>query len=218
MEHDIVQLQTTPETWFPYTKLQPPQPSSNHVIRERLQQTLATAVRQHKLTLIAAPAGSGKTILSTTLAHSDFPTAWIALDETDNDLPLFVALLAAALRPWLKDEGHALLSFLQTVPNLPEETAQLATLLINNLNPAHQTAHILILDDYHVISDPAIHQLLAYLLDYLPDTLRLLIATRHDPPLPLPRLRARGQLPKYACPNYALMTKKLPFFSTSAIT
>jgi len=201
MEHDIVHPQSTPQSWFPYTKLQPPQPGSNHVIRERLQQTLATAVRQHKLTLIAAPAGSGKTILSAALAHSDLPTAWVALDETDNDLPLFVALLAAALRPWLKDEGRALLSFLQTVPNLPEKTAQLATLLINNLHPEHQTAHILILDDYHVITDLAIHQLLAYLLDYLPDTLRLLIATRHDPPLPLPRLRARGQLAEIRLPQ-----------------
>lgn len=201
MKNENMPLRGAPETWFPYTKLQPPHPGNNYITRLGLQQALADAVHRHKLTLIAAPAGSGKTILSASLAHSDLPTAWVALGETDNDLSLFAALLMTALRPWLPDDGRSLFTFLQTVPNLPDKTAQLAALLINTLHPDENTPLVLILDDYHVISDEAIHQLLAYVLDYLPDSLRLLICSRHDPPLPLARLRGQGQLAEIRLPQ-----------------
>ena len=201
MEDKAPTTQSPPEKWFPFTKLQPPQHGVTLVARPRLQAIVDDAVRRHQVTLIAAPAGSGKTILASTLTQSDLPTAWVALDATDDDLPVFVALLAAALRHWLQDEGQAILSFLQTVPNIHEKTAQLATILVNNLSLTPGSPFILILDDYHAITDPAIHQYLAYLLDYLPPSLRLLIATRHDPPLPLPRLRARGQLAEIRLPQ-----------------
>lgn len=190
-----------PEIWFPYTKLRPPPPIQSNIARSTLQKTFTDAVLQHKLTLIAAPAGSGKTVLSASLAQSGIPVAWVALDETDDDLLLYAALLATALGTWLSDNGRSLLTFLQTVPNLKDKTAQLAVLLINNLRPTDDGPLVLILDDYHVISDATIHQFLTHLLDYLPDTLRLVIATRHDPPLPLPRLRARGQLAEIRLPQ-----------------
>jgi LuxR family maltose regulon positive regulatory protein len=189
------------ENWFPYTKLQAPQPGSNHVTRMPLQQALADAVHHHKLTLIAAPAGSGKTNLISSLCHSGLPTAWVALDKTDNDLPIFAALLATALGSWLPDNSRSLFAFLQSVPNLPEKTAQLAALFINSLRPEDGAPIILILDDYHLIIDPVIHQFINHLLEHLPPSLRLLIATRHDPPLLLPRLRARGQLAEIRLPQ-----------------
>lgn len=201
MENAATNLPAAPENWFPHTKLKPPLPGSNYVTREQLQQTFASAVRQHRLTLIAAPAGSGKTVLGASLAQGGWGTAWVSLDETDNDLALFVILLATALRPWLADGGGALFAFLQTVPNLPQKTAQLAALLINSLRPVEGELAALILDDYHAINDEVIHRWMAYLLDYLPDWLRLVIATRHDPPLPLPRLRARGQLAEIRLPQ-----------------
>jgi LuxR family maltose regulon positive regulatory protein len=201
MEDKTPSTQSPPENWFPYTKLQPPQHGATFVTRPRLQAILDDAVRRHKVTLVAAPAGSGKTILASTLAQNDLATAWIALDPTDDDLPIFVALLATALRHQLEDEGQAILSFLRTVHNVHEKTAQLVTILINNLSPAAQSPFILILDDYHAITDSAIHQYLAYLLDYLPPSLRLVITTRHDPPLPLPRLRARGHLAEIRLPQ-----------------
>lgn len=151
-------------------------------------------MRRHRLTLVSAPAGSGKTVLCATLAQGAFPAAWVTLDETDDDFPVFVSLLVTALRSHLQESGRAVLNFLQTVPGAQEKPAQLAGILINSLDPAGASPHILILDDYHTIADPAIHQFVAYLLDYLPDSLRLVISTRLDPPLPLPRLRARGQV------------------------
>ncbi len=189
------------ENWFPYTKLQAPQPSRNHVSRMPLQQALATAVQHHKLTLVAAPAGSGKTNLSASLPHSGLPTAWVALDEADNDLSIFAALLATALGDWLPDNGRSLFTFLQSIPNLPQKTVQLAALLINSLHPGDDAPIILILDDYHLITEQAIHQLINHLLEHLPASLRLLIVTRHDPPLLLPRLRARGQLAEIRLPQ-----------------
>ena len=201
MESDTPLTQSMPENWFPYTKFQPPQLGANVVVRLRLQTTLRNATVRHRLTLIAAPAGSGKTILTAALAHSDLPATWVALDSTDDDLAIFVALVITALRDRLQDEGQAIISFLQTVPNAYEKMPQLAAILINQLKPADQSPSILVLDDYHTITDPAIHQFLAYLLDYLPPSLRLVIVTRHDPPLPLPRLRARGQLAEIRLPQ-----------------
>lgn len=201
MENDASITQWTQENLFPYTKFRPPQPGSNVVMRPRLQAALADATAQHRLTLVAAPAGSGKTILASTLAQSNVPALWIALDATDDDLATFIALLATALQNQLGDKGQAILNLLQTVPNLPEKTPHLAAILINQFQPTPNSPTILILDDYHVITDPAIHQFLAYLLDYLPPFLRLVIVSRHDPPLPLPRLRARNHLAEIRLPH-----------------
>jgi LuxR family maltose regulon positive regulatory protein len=200
MENVPTLTRSAPENWFPYTKFQPPQPGANLVLRPRLQTALLDAATRYRLTLAAAPAGSGKTILAATLAQSDYPVAWVALDATDDDLATFVALLATALQDRLQDGRQTILTFLQTVPNVQEKTGQLATVLINQLKPA-PTPAILVLDDYHAITGPAIHRFLAYLLDYLPPSLRLVIVTRHDPPLPLPRLRARGQLAEIRLPQ-----------------
>ncbi|MCB0181198.1 MAG: hypothetical protein KDI62_23435 [Anaerolineae bacterium] len=201
MENNSLLTQPVPENWFPYTKFQPPQFGANVVVRLRLHTMLYEAAVRHRLTLVAAPAGSGKTILTSSLTQSDLPTAWVALDPTDDDLTSFVALILTALRDRLQDDGQAVLSFLQTVPNAPEKTSQLTAILINQLKPADQSPSVLILDDYHTIIDPAIHQFLGYLLDYLPPSLRVVIVTRYDPPLSLARLRARGQLAEIRLPQ-----------------
>ena len=190
-----------PQHWFPYTKLQPPQLSNYLVERSRLSTQLHEAINHCKLTLVAAPAGSGKTSLLSILPQSDLATAWVALNATDDDLPVFVALLVSALQQQLQDKGEAILGFLQTVPYADEIIAQLASLLINNLKPFGQTKFALILDDYHTIDSPAIHQFVSYLLDYMPPSMRLVIGTRHDPPLPLPKLRMRRQLAEIRLPD-----------------
>ncbi|MCB0209980.1 MAG: hypothetical protein KDJ52_11645, partial [Anaerolineae bacterium] len=136
-----------------------------------------------------------------TLTQTNEPAAWIALDATDDDLTTFVALIITALQDRLQDKGQAVLNFLQTVPNAPEKTPQLTAILINHLKPAEPTPAVLVLDDYHSLTDPAIHQFITYLLDYLPPALRLVLVTRYDPPLPLPRLRARGQLAEIRLPQ-----------------
>ncbi len=158
-------------------------------LTERLQAGLAG-----KLTLIAAPAGFGKTTLVSAwraTASSALPLAWVALDEDDNDPIRFWNYVIAALNILHPDVGAAALVLLHS-PQPPPIEAILTTLL-NTLNT--WTADVaLMLDDYHLIDSPPIHQALAFLLDYLPPRLHLVIATRVDPPLPLARLRGRGQL------------------------
>ena len=199
MESNHTAKQPNTQHWFPYTKLQPPQLSKYLVTRSQLSAQLFEAISRHKLTLVAAPAGSGKTSLLSTLPQSGIAIVWVALDAADDEFPVFVALLVAALQAQLQDDGEAILGFLQTVPNADDVASQLATLLINHLkpfgkSPTEQDLFAIILDDYHALDSTAIHQFIAYLLDYMPPFLRLIIGTRHDPPLPLPKLRMRRQL------------------------
>ncbi len=136
------------------------------------------------LTLVSAPPGFGKTTLLAEWAASESrPIAWIALDGGDDDPGRFVANLAYAFAPLLKIGDLS--------ASLPPQPA-LETLLgaVNKLDS--ETA--LVLDDYHVIQSAAVHALLVSLLEHLPARLRLVIATRADPPVPLARLRARGEL------------------------
>jgi len=153
------------------------------VHRPRLVQRLMDGLRG-SLTLVSAPPGFGKTTLLAEWAASEArPIAWIALDGGDDDPGRFVANLAYAFAPLLKTGDLP--------ASLPPQAA-LETLLgaLNKLDS--ETA--LVLDDYHVIQSAAVHALLASLLEHLPARLRLVIATRADPPIPLARLRARGEL------------------------
>lgn len=116
---------------------------------------------------------------------------WLTLDANDNDPIRFWTYLIAALQTAAPDVGKTLRAMLQTLPPPPIETV--LTDLINEI-AALTIPLILVLDDYHLIETPAIHQAIAFLLEHLPLQLRLIILTRADPPLPLPRLRARNQL------------------------
>jgi LuxR family maltose regulon positive regulatory protein len=147
------------------------------------------------LTLIAAPAGFGKTtLLAAWLTEQEqrgTAVAWLALDAADADPIRLLRYLIAALQAVLPGVGQPLLPLL-SAGQLPP-LATLLPLLVNDLL-ALPDPSILVLDDYHTIDAPAVHQALAYLLDHLPPQLHLVLATRVDPPLPLARLRARGQL------------------------
>lgn len=161
-----------------------------------------------KLTLIAAPAGFGKSTLlrewldnptSAQPTESTEPATpifcWLALEESDNDPTRFWLYFIAALQamnPGLSADTPALL---QSPEPPPIET--ILTLLLNDLHAwsARLTpAIVFVLEDYHVITTPAIHHGLTFLLDHLPATLHLVMTTRADPPLPLARLRTRGEL------------------------
>ena len=183
------------------TKLYIPPPRPNLVARPRLIARLNAGLRPgHRLTLVSAPAGFGKTTLLSEWANqrvfeSVHPTfAWVSLDEGDDDLTRFWAYLVAALQKAGADIGAGVLNTLQN-PQPPLLTS-LLTILINELSalPASDGPYVLVLDDYHLITTQSIHDALAFLLDHLPHNLHLVIATRADPPLPLARLRGRGQL------------------------
>ena len=174
------------------TKLYIPPPPPKVVLRPRLIERLNESLHR-KLILISAPAGFGKTtLISEWLAGCEKPVAWLSLDEGDGDPVRFLTYLVAALQTISKDIGIGVLGAIQTSPLMTINEFLLATLL--NEIAAIPDHSILVLDDYHLIDSEPIDQALAFLLDHLPPQMHLVMATREDPSLPLPRYRARGQL------------------------
>ena len=175
------------------TKTHLPPPRQDLVARPDLQAKLVAGLTR-PLTLVSAPAGFGKTTLLNSAVHAligDYRIAWLALDEDDNDVLRFLQYLVAAVdvaAPGLSAAAAAVLRSAQA-----PATQQVLALLLNELN-ASPYNFVLVLDDYHVIDSPPIHQALAYAVDHLPANTHLVIATRSDPPIPLPRLRARGMV------------------------
>ena len=173
------------------TKLRRPRTPGDHVHRSRLLKQLDKG-HGLPLTLVSAPAGYGKsTLVSSWVEACDCPSAWITLDKDDNDLHLFLNYLIHALQtvfPELDLETQDLLS----APSLPPVSV-LARYLLNDLDDLDET-FILVLDDYHLIHETAVHDLLAELLSHPPPAMHLALLTRRDPPLPISTLRARAQL------------------------
>jgi LuxR family maltose regulon positive regulatory protein len=175
------------------TKLHVPKLPKALVPRPRLIDRLKAGARG-KLILVSAPAGFGKTSLIAEWVNQcmgDCLVSWLHLDDSDNELIRFLSYLIAALQIHQKDLGEAALSGLQSMPPVPIEAA--LTSLINEIDSL-QGDQILIFDDYHLIENASIHQAVGFLIEHLPAQMCLVIATRIDPPLPLHRLRARGEM------------------------
>ena len=222
-QHELVDATSSnltsvvPEDALVFTKLFIPRLSRQHISRPHLLALLDHAVETSMLTLVSAPAGSGKTTLlaewSATkedvrsagssqgdVSSSPHPhrslsvshIAWLALEHADDDavrLLMYVIATLAHIDPRIGQQARTLLRLAQG-----GNVEQVLTSLINDLATYLIGDVVLILDDYHLITSPAIHNLLLFLLDHMPPHLRLVIGTRSDPPLPLTRLRARGQL------------------------
>ena len=173
------------------TKFYLPRTSSDIVPRGRLLERLHTGLGG-KMTLVCAPAGFGKTtLLVEWIESSHRSTAWLSLDERDNELPMFVHAFATSLQTVFPDACQNTASLLKARQfPLPD---QVATLIINDLADISEDI-ILVLDDYHLIHTSEIHHLLNLLIEHLPPQLHLVLATRSDPPLSLSRWRARGYL------------------------
>ncbi len=181
------------------TKLYIPPPRPNLVVRNRLLKLLDAGLHR-KLTLVSAPPGFGKTTLLSDWIHQHTPLpddsdalkiAWLSLDEQDNDTVRFWSYAITALdniQPGLGVDALTLLTETQA----PPITDTLTTLI----NAAIETPAklILVLDDYHQIEASAIHESLTFLIDNMPPQLHIMMTSRSDPPLPLTRLRVRGQL------------------------
>lgn len=176
------------------TKLLIPPAQPSLVWRSRLSARLLNGLSR-RLTLLSAPPGYGKTTLLSAWRASTggqaYPLAWLALDDDDNDPDTFLRYLIASLETISPSIGRAALAALEQTPAAPPRTVLMT--LINSLYDIATDA-ALVLDDYHVITNPIVHENLAYLLDHLPPRLHLVLLTRADPPLPLARLRARGHL------------------------
>ena len=172
------------------TKLYVPLPRPNSVHRPRLIERLNEGMHC-KLTLISAPAGFGKTTLvSEWVADCERQIAWLSLDKGDNDPQRFLTYLVAALQTLAPKIGAGVLAALQSLQ--PPSIESILTVLLNEI-AAIPDNFILVLDDYHLIDPQPIDQDLAFLLDHLPPQMHLVITTREDPSLPLPRYRVRGQ-------------------------
>ncbi len=184
------------------TKLHIPPLRADRVSRTRLLARLDEGLRPgNRLILLSAPAGYGKTALLAEWIHTvgavrepPLRAAWLSLEEGDNDPARFWTYLIAALQavePGLGQGAHSMLRSTGS-PLAPLRSEAMLALLINELAALERL--LLVLDDVHLIDEPAVHRGLAYLLDHLPSPVHLVIATRADPPLPLSRLRARNQL------------------------
>ncbi len=175
------------------TKLFAPPVRPNRVARPHLIQNLNQSLASgHKLALVCAPAGFGKTTLVRAWAEQcPHALAWLSLDADDNDLMRFLTYLVAAVQTVSPETGRGALAALQSTENVASDT--ILTLLLNDMVD-QQTTFCLVLDDYHVIETPAIDEAIDFLLENQPPQMHLAIATRHDPTLPLARLRVRGEL------------------------
>lgn len=175
------------------TKLYPPPQRPMSVQRSRLASRLDDALRlRHRLILVSAKAGAGKTTLISQWLHQQSqPVAWLSLDKNDNDPRRFFSYLVAALNKLNIEINPALLSQLET-PQLPPVDA-LVTGLINKV-ASSASPFFLVLDDYHFIQNEWIHQAIGLLVERQPPEMVLILISRVDPPLPLARLRGRGQM------------------------
>jgi len=169
---------------IPKTKLRPPTLRQPIVSRPRLTETFIT---RRPLTVVSAPAGSGKTTLALEWLNSNKGrVAWLSLDADDNDPIRFINGCISALQT----TGLKLRK-----PAGQRDIKAIMAGLINQFEDGHPTT--LVFDDYHLIHEEKIHAALTYLLDHIPDSLQLVIVSREAPPLPLARLRARGQLREF---------------------
>ena len=173
------------------TKLFIPAPRIRRVVRDRLLERLE-AGNHRPLTLIAAPAGSGKTpLVSEWLDACPRPAAWLSLDQSENDPASFWRHLLAAVRRVWPDFGQDVLDLFQSPQ--PPALAGVVGVIVGEL--AGMDGRLtLVLDDYHTITVDSVHAGLATLLESLSPQLRVVMLTRSDPPLPLARMRARDQL------------------------
>jgi LuxR family maltose regulon positive regulatory protein len=201
------------DTQLLMTKVYAPPPRPGLVARPHLIERLNEGLRHgHKLTLVSAPAGFGKTtLLGAWVAGLERPVAWLSLDEGDNDPVRFLAYLIAALQTVEADIGEGVLDVLQS-PRSPSPESLLTT-LINDIAATSQS-FILVLDDYHLVEAQSIHKALTFLLTHLPLQMHIVIATRHDPPLPLIRWRARAELNEFRVDALRFSTAEMAVFLT----
>ena len=174
------------------TKLHAPRRRRGMVPRPRLREPL-DRLDQAALMLVSAPAGFGKTTFLADCFADGPSTAWLSLDHRDNEPTVFWTYVVAALQTVEPAVGAEALELVRT-PQAAMD-AVVATLL----NDLHAVDHdlVLVLDDYHLIDAIEIHEAMSFLIERVPTNVRVVIATRADPPLPLATVRARGELLEY---------------------
>jgi LuxR family maltose regulon positive regulatory protein len=174
------------------TKLQAPTVPRHFVRRARLDELLDRAIAdRHRLVLLSAPAGSGKsTLLAGSLVDRVGDLAWLQVEDSDADPVRFWSYLVAAIDRTAADVGGAVMPTLVSSGGAPDAVVPA---LVNAL-AASAVPLVVVVDDYHLIDNPQVHAGVERLVELCPEHVRLVIATRTDPPFRLGRLRVRGQL------------------------
>ncbi|MEN8799644.1 MAG: hypothetical protein ABF293_10375, partial [Flavobacteriaceae bacterium] len=173
------------------TKLHRPSVDRNHVHRPHLLEQLDKH-RGRPLTLVSAPAGYGKSsIISSWLEANEYPGAWLSLNKSDGDVRTFISYFIAAVQEYFPKVCQNTQSLLKNIELPP--LRELGNTLLNELDQIKQP-FILVLDDYYLIKEVAVHNLVTQILKHPPRFFQLIIVGRHDPPLPIYSLRARSQL------------------------
>lgn len=200
--HNRAMALETESVSFAQTKIQPPRQRPGLIARTSLEQALGRALAGQRLTLLQAPAGWGKTAaLTRQIAQLPPGTAlaWVSVD-TEDDLPRFVACLAAALEP-LHLPWRVAPPSLARLAGVERGVRGVADELVNALHGSAAARGLIVIDDAHRLADARVFELLALLAERLPHPWGLVIASRSEPPLPLARLRARGELTEFRQPD-----------------
>ena len=201
------------------TKLYVPAHRAGQVPRPRLSERLHRGL-DSKLMLVSAPAGFGKTTLLAEWLDApagsgrERATAWLSLDQNDNDPATFWTYVVAALRTAMPGVGANTLALLQEAQ--PAPVRLLLTTLINELDPG-ATDLVLVLDDYHVIDSREVQDGVGFLVEHLPPRLHLVIVSRADPSLPLANLRARGELVEVRAADLRFTTEEAAAYLNGAM-
>ena len=195
------------------TKLRPSQARPKLVARPRLSERLDPEAGR-RLTLVSAPAGFGKTTLLSrwwnSITGGERCAAWLSLDEGDNDPTRFLSYLVTAIRRAVDSEGfgEGVLAALRS----PEPRMEpVLGAIVNEVGDLPCGLDI-VLDDYHAIDSQDIHRIVSYLLERLPDSAHVVVSSRVDPPLPLARLRARGQMAELVAADLAFTREEAAAF------
>ncbi|HSJ98010.1 MAG TPA: AAA family ATPase, partial [Myxococcota bacterium] len=181
---------------FPRTRIQPPRPRSASVARPALESALADALRSRRVALLCAPAGYGKTtLLVQALARlpAGHAVAWVSADPGD-DLQRLLECVLAALEPFDPPWRAAPATLVQRVAQGAEAQRAVAAELINALDACEVEHGVLVIDDLHRVDDPAFFHFLDRLVERMSGRWTLALASRTEPPVPLARLRAAGEL------------------------
>lgn len=197
------------------TKLMAPRSGVTLVERPRLIDTL-TQAQTKRLTLVTAPAGYGKTVLlAQYAAQLQTPVVWYQLDNFDNDLALFSQYLVAGIEQHYADFGAEITQVLEQSRDVDKDLRRLTTAFVNTLAVNVTKPLLLMLDDYHLITANTVHNFIEQFLDYLPQNVHLMIASRTIPPLQLERLKVAGLLETIDLAALCFRTEEIASFLTT---
>ncbi len=173
------------------TKLHIPDPGKNLVQRSNLFEKLNKGLNR-KLILISASAGFGKTtLLSEWINHYQIPTAWFSINNSDNDTVNFLSYIITGIQNLEKEFGKSTLKLLKS-PNYTGYES-IINLMINDIINIKKD-FLLVLDDFHLINNKDIYNLVSYLIENIPENIHIVLSTRSDPNLPVAKLRSQHQM------------------------